>query len=191
MKVIFLDIDGVLNTSETFKRRRKEYEKTKRWNIEIDLKRVARLKYIINMTGAKIVLSSSWRLFGEFKNGEYISKSKQLNELLNLFNSFGIKIYDITPHLDYGSKRDKEIMKWLKGKDIETFVVIDDETSFLMEFVGNELVKTSFLPDGEMLMNMDDCAGLCEEHVNRSIAILNSNEYKYKERILKYTKDFK
>ena len=191
MKVIFLDIDGVLNTSETFKRRRKEYEKSKRWNIEIDLERVARLKYIINMTGAKIVLSSSWRLFGEFKNGEYISKSKQLSDLLNLFNSFGIKIYDITPHLDYGSKRDKEIMKWLKGKDIESFVVIDDETSFLMEFVGNELIKTSFLPDGEMLMNMDDCTGLCEEHVNRSIAILNSNEYKYKERILKYTKDFK
>ena len=188
MKVIFLDIDGVLNTSETYRKRREEYIKTKRWITEIDLHRVARLKYIINMTGAKVVLSSSWRLMGEFSDGEYISKSNLLKELLDIFNSFGIKIYDITPHLDYGSKRDKEIMKWLKGKDIESFVVIDDETSFLMEFVQNELIKTSFLPDGEMLMNMDDCTGLCEEHVNKAIAVLNSNEYKYKERVLKYTK---
>ena len=189
MKVIFLDIDGVLNTSETFRKRRVEYEKTKKWNIEIDLHRVARLKYIINMTGAKIVLSSSWRLFGQFKNGEFTLKSNQLSELLDVFSSFGINIYDVTPHFDYGSKRDEEIKAWLKNKDIESFVVIDDESSFLMEFCNNELIKTSFLKDGVMLKNMDDCTGLCEEHVNKAISILNSNEHKYKERVLKYTRD--
>ena len=57
-----------------------------------------------------------------------------------------------------------------------------------MEFCNKELIKTIFLKDGEMLMNMDDCTGLCEKHVNKAIAILNSNEYKYKERVLKYTK---
>ena len=73
MKIIFLDVDGVLNTSETFRRRRIEYEKTKKWNVEIDLDRVARLKYIINMTGAKVVLSSSWRLMGKFKDNKFIT----------------------------------------------------------------------------------------------------------------------
>ena len=188
MKVIFLDIDGVLNTSETFRRRRINYEKTKKWDLEIDLHRVARLKYIINMTGAKVVLSSSWRLFGDFKNGEFITKSNQLKQLLEIFSSFGISIYDVTPHIDYGSNREEEIKKWLMGKDIESFVIIDDETSFLMEFCNKELVKTSFLKDGVMLENMDDCAGLCDEHVNKAIAILNSNQDEYKERVLKYTK---
>ena len=187
MKVIFLDIDGVLNTSETFMKRRIEYEKTKKWNTEIDLFRVARLKYIINMTGAKVVLSSAWRLTGIFENGEFISKNTNLFKLLNIFESFGIRIYDVTPHLD--SKRGEEIKKWLKGKDIESFVIIDDETSFLMEFCNKELIKTSFLKDGEILMDMDDCTGLCKEHVDKAISILNSNEYKYKERVLKYTKD--
>lgn len=187
MKVIFLDIDGVLNTSETFMKRRIEYEKTKKWITEIDLHRVARLKYIINMTGAKIVLSSAWRLMGEFSDGEYISKSNLLKELLDIFDSFGIKIYDITPYID--SKRGEEIQSWLKNKKVESFVIIDDETTDLMEFCNKELIKTSFLKDGVMLENMDDCTGLCKEHVDKAISILNSNEYKYKERVLKYTKD--
>ena len=112
MKIIFLDIDGVLNTSETYIQRRKEYEKTKRWNVEIDLERVARLKYIINMTGAKVVLSSSWRLMGEFKDGKFILKSKHLSQLIDIFNSFGIKIYDITPYIN--QERNIEIKEWLK-----------------------------------------------------------------------------
>ena len=189
MKVIFLDVDGVLNTSKTFMERRKNYEITHKWTVEIDVERVARLKYIINMTGAKVVLSSSWRLSGIMQDGKFITRNENTRQLLDIFKSFGIEIYDITPNLDYGSKRDEEIMEWLKDKDVESFVVIDDETSFLMEFCDKELIKTSFLPNGVMLENMDDCAGLCDEHVNKAIAILNSNEYEYKKRVLRYTKN--
>lgn len=186
MKVIFLDIDGVLNTSETFKRRRKEYEKTKVWNIEIDLDRIARLKYIINMTGAKIVLSSAWRLSLIRKNGDFLTYSNEAKQFLDILKSFGLSIYDKTSNIN--QKRCLEIKEWLKGKNIESFIIIDDETSDLMEFCNKELIKTSFLKDGVMLENMDDCAGLCDEHVDKAIAILNSNEYKYKERVLKYIK---
>ena len=35
MKIIFLDIDGVLNTSETFRKRRQKYKETKILDIEI------------------------------------------------------------------------------------------------------------------------------------------------------------
>lgn len=59
MKAIFLDIDGVLNSDEYF-------DKISNLDIqgiekEIDIEKVKLLKEAINETGAKIVLSSSWR----------------------------------------------------------------------------------------------------------------------------------
>ena len=96
MKIIFLDIDGVLNTSETFMKRIKNYEKTHKWTAEIDLDRVSRLKYIINMTGAKVVLSSSWRLMGKFEDGKFVLRSNYLNQLIDIFNSFGIDTYSLS-----------------------------------------------------------------------------------------------
>ena len=61
MKVIFLDIDGVLNTYQTFIDIYLEYKKTKIRRLEIDGDKVSLLSEIINLTGSKIVLSSSWR----------------------------------------------------------------------------------------------------------------------------------
>ena len=186
MKIIFLDIDGVLNTSETFRKRRQKYKETKILDIEIDLDRVARLKYIINMTGAKIVLTSAWRLSLIRKNGDFLTYSNETKQFLDILKSFGLSIYDKTSNIN--QKRYLEIKEWLKGKNIESFVIIDDETSDLIEFCNNELVKTIFLKNDGMLENVDSCIGLCDEHVDKAIAILNNNEYRYKERVLKYTK---
>ncbi len=54
MKIIFLDIDGVLNS--------RQYD-AERGTAEgnIDVSRLLLLKQLIDQTGAKIVLTSSWR----------------------------------------------------------------------------------------------------------------------------------
>lgn len=59
MKVIFLDVDGVLNSDQYF-------DKTKNLDIQgieadIDIKKIELLKKAINETRARVVLSSSWR----------------------------------------------------------------------------------------------------------------------------------
>jgi len=54
MKVIFLDIDGVLNCDHTTNPRKFPYV--------VDKKLLARFKKLLSRTGAKVVLSSSWRL---------------------------------------------------------------------------------------------------------------------------------
>ena len=54
MKVVFLDIDGVLNDDTTPSR-------TKSRLIFVDREKLLRLKRIVAATGAKIVLSSTWR----------------------------------------------------------------------------------------------------------------------------------
>lgn len=104
-KIIFLDIDGVLNTS----------------NRELDDICLQNLKFIIDSTSAKIVLSSTWRKF------EHL-----LNELEFSFQKFKIPRWiDQTPIInDIGFNLDRtfEILSWLKGKiNIQNWVAIDDE----------------------------------------------------------------
>ena len=53
MYLIFLDIDGVLNCKETPNPRNFPYI--------IDRRLLANLKELLRRTGAKVVLSSSWR----------------------------------------------------------------------------------------------------------------------------------
>lgn len=174
MKVIFLDVDGVLNTSNTFKEIKREWQETGKRRVEIDIKRVGYLKEIVDATGALIVLSSSWRKLGSMDNGVFKSENLSVLEFIKILDSFGLYIYDITPRCKSRMRQD-EIMEWLKGHDVDSFVVIDDDSYDLQMFLNKELIKTSFTMDDEMVTNMDDVCGLCEEHVDKAIQILNKN----------------
>ena len=55
MKVIFLDVDGVLNSQQLFEKCEDDQL------ISVDEDNIKNLKTIVDATGAKIVLSSSWR----------------------------------------------------------------------------------------------------------------------------------
>lgn len=111
MKIIFLDIDGVLNSDEYF-------DKIKNLNIngienDIDVSKIVLLKKSLDETGAKVVLTSSWR---------YTRKAQELKQLLL---SYGI-IVDCTPFID--NERGIEIKKWLQEhNDVQDFVILDDE----------------------------------------------------------------
>lgn len=155
MKVIFLDIDGVLNS--------RAYDKTRDKNglTNIDETRLPLVKSIVSQTGAKIVLSSTWRTDWEKdpaicrEDGVYINKT---------FSKFGLEIFDKTPFLGICAERREEIKKWLEESscDIESFVIIDDYRFGWGELTKN-FVKT----------NPNFGAGLEEEHVMRAVEILN------------------
>lgn len=170
MKVIFLDIDGVLNTQNTFVEIHNEWKKTNKRRIEIDSFRVEILSYIVKKTDAKIVLSSTWRFGFKHQNGVLIPATKRAEELTNIFKKYGLKIYDITMR-DSNGIRQNEIYMWLKNRnDIESFIVIDDDIYDLLDFKNKELIQTTFY-------GSKDNAGLCINHVKKAVEILNSNEY--------------
>ena len=112
MKVIFLDVDGVLNSDEYFDRiQNLDIEGIES---EIDINKVKLLKKAVDETGAKVVLSSSWR---------YTRNALALKELLA---NYGIYITDSTPVVEH--KRGLEIRKWLENNNnVEDFVILDDE----------------------------------------------------------------
>lgn len=143
MKVIFLDIDGVLNCQDTFIKRYEKKKITGFYELEIDINMVKRLSDIIKETNALIVLTSSWRIFFKYENGILRSFDKG-KDLVKLLNEYNLSIYDMTP-FDRNRIRDIEISRWLNNHDISNFIIIDDEKS---ELFKDNLILCNFYDDG-------------------------------------------
>ena len=171
MKVIFLDIDGVLNSENSL---------MEDDSLEEDL--ILNLKEIIKNTKAEIILSSSWRVL-----------FNSLRRLMDRLGKVGLHISGLTPDgvswkwienqnlkpsakyrdtytnwegkkIDITTDRGAEIFKWLSDhKEVETFVILDDEDFDIKNYFPNELIKTNFK------------TGLSKEDVKKAINILNKN----------------
>ena len=104
MRVIFLDIDGVLNCKSTPNPRRLPYI--------VDPILLERLKRLITLTDANIVLASTWRYDPA---GTFSAKY------------WGIPFVDVIPDMPQRPRRDENIA-WLEAHpEVERYVVIDDE----------------------------------------------------------------
>lgn len=127
------------------------------YGVVIDPARMLLLRRIVEATGAKLVLSTSWRTHWE-KNAETGDETgRQINQI---FEEYQLEVYDKTPQL--GARREEEIRRWLElAAEVENFVVLDD--MFLCaDFLKNHFVRTSNFRDG-----------LDEEDAQKAIAILN------------------
>lgn len=160
-KIIFLDIDGVLNSTKTFKENR-GYEKAyntliKQCNdssklkflrdeqlLSIDMNKVYLIKEITELTAAKIVISSSWRIHNLYPLIEEF-----------LINQ-GLPIIGTTKRM---SGRGEEISSYVRENNIKNYIIIDD--SIFPDFTEEQkynLVWTNFYDEG-----------LTEECVNEAV----------------------
>lgn len=145
MKVLFLDIDGVLNSHQWVMngggygyamRDRPPSKETLKW----DPAAVRNLRNVIEATGAQIVVSSSWRGFGrnarqawqemfacyDWPDAPVIDETPDLNRLEN-----GIYVFRI---------RGDEVAAWLAcHPEVQRYVCLDDDSDFRPE---QPLVKT-------------------------------------------------
>lgn len=162
MKVIFLDIDGVLNSEEGYK----EHINKNGFNgalvyAEVEDRPLKLLKEIINKTSAKIVVSSSWRIGCERSGRESIFGKALYEKLEKRLKDYGMEIYDITPSLGAGTQRGDEIREWLSKNEIENFVILDDDCD-MCEYTGTEnFIQTTYRH------------GLTEELKDKAIEVLN------------------
>ena len=125
MKVIFLDIDGVVCLHKSKSNWEKDEE-------IFDAECCRRLKEILQATESKLVLSSSWRLFPE-----------SFAYVLEQFEPYGItkeNFIGITPFLN---DRPKEILAYLENhREIDRFIAIDDEMYYCDAFPYDRLILT-------------------------------------------------
>lgn len=105
VKVLFLDIDGVLNSEE--------WARTAKNLADLDEVAVKRVLNIIAITGATLVLSSTWRL---------------VPELVELLRTRGLPIQHQTPRFAAFGTRNKEIEAWLaEHPEVDAFAIVDDD----------------------------------------------------------------
>lgn len=142
MNIIFLDIDGVLNSYSG----KNQIEK-----FGFDDRLVANLKYILdNVYNVKIVVSSSWRtLEYDETQSEDIPWREILSKKLGIDNYKDIFIGDTPYRLsdkDKCNRRGKEIHSWIEENKskyrIDNFVIIDDTICDIVEMFPNNIVQT-------------------------------------------------
>ena len=148
MKAIFLDFDGVITIPP-------------RWYLKAD--KIKYIKRIVDETGAKIIVSSSWRMDTveeTRKNMIYKEKRCPRNKMLYWLID---NIYDVTPWVGLGNGRGGEIQKYLNDhQEIENYVILDDDHDMWDSQIYH-FVQT----------NYED--GITEVETIRAIKVLNKN----------------
>lgn len=144
MKIIFLDIDGVLNHHASLAE-----------GIHLVNSKCALLRHVCKVTDAKIVVSSTWRLGMVDINA--------FNQMVWRCGGPYRAIIAYTPHIaTAGSMRGQEIEEWLLHNDnIHNYVIVDDDSDML-DYQKRYFVQT------------DMRTGLTTAHANKMIQILNT-----------------
>lgn len=168
--VLFLDMDGVVNSARWFevisKRafRRAKGAAKRDFLTMIDPAAVALLNAVIDRTGADVVISSSWRIVWS------------VSEIAGMLTEKGFvgKVIGATPNgafipSEWVDKpeseytRGIEITAWLdEHRDVTTFAIVDDSAD--MAHLLPRLVRTTW------------ARGIEPEHVERLVALLTTGQ---------------
>ena len=179
MKVIFLDVDGVLNTEECQdvpeqgQEGSEDFLYDKSTIIPLLKRCLDNLESILRETGAKVVVTSTWRLFPDM-----------LAFLTSTLSPLGPEVIvgvtrDRGAH-PIGPGRGEEVRQWLQeNKACTKFVVLDDEHK---ESFESSLFRERKPPHGSegllviTRMRGGDFSeqGLTQQHVKEIVHFLNS-----------------
>ena len=150
-KIVFLDVDGVLNNDGT-------EEKAPSGYLGVSDELIERLGRIVQSQNAEVALSSDWRLSeNDPKDCEdYLYLKRKLE-------AFGIRISGGTPDIR-ASRRGQEIRAYLDALNEEAeWVVLDDV--YFSDFDRFGITERLVLTDG--------ADGLTEKDVSKAVGILN------------------
>lgn len=158
--IIFLDVDGVLN-SLPFCNSRKPSD------IDINAENLKWLSELYHTSHAKIVLSSTWKELA-YCSDPFCHRMYQ--ELENSLKKYGMYIFSQTPCVN--GNRPAEIKAWLNTYQSNSkicFVSLDDdfhEEDYEKVGIGGHLVQTKYF------CNSLEEGGLQQQHVAQALNIL-------------------
>ena len=173
MNIIFLDIDGVLNSMEYFKSLGPKSERRNNHD-EISSFHLQKLSEIYHsVDDCKIVLASTWRQLSD-RDDNNVCYGMYMY-LVNELKRYDMKIHDKTPYIH--NNRPLEIYTWIqdnihKYDDLHYCILDDDYSISNYEVYGlhKHLVKTKYF------CNEIHEGGLQDYHVELAKDILHKSE---------------
>lgn len=150
--IIFLDIDGVLNSDKYFDSisNKECMNLVDRLMLDIDVSKVKILLEVINKTNTKIVITSSWR---RMKLYPYIKER---------LISMGLPVEGETPFIE--GRRGEEIKSYLLENRVSNYCIIDDEVFKDYKELEDYLVVTDFYEDG---LTIDHAKGVVKKLIKK------------------------
>lgn len=124
-KIIFLDIDGVLNSDAFLRAANAHARKIGHLDpvTHIDASRVARLNDLLATSQAEVCLSTSWRvIFGLEKTVELLTKSGLRGTIIGQTPKLHGPRFSSPP-----PPRGNEIQAWLSENPTRSYVILDDD----------------------------------------------------------------
>lgn len=162
MKIIFLDIDGVLNG----------HARHPNGYCGIDPACVYRLNRIVAETGAKVVVSSAWRYL--------IGRGMNFNGFKAMLLTYGldraVEIIDATAEDEDIPDRGPQIGERLKCFEVDSYVILDDGSDDQPHPPATKPLTESLVEHHEraVIVFTDGTKGLTDADADRAIAILNA-----------------
>jgi len=164
MKIVFLDIDGVIQPYESefrfYEKDNKLIDKlSEQFNTDYkqysyfdinavyndwDEQAVDRVKYVLEQTNSKIIVSSDWR------------SNKQPNKMRDLLKIHGLDKYYFADNIIMKDivnpyiRKSEEITHSLNKYDIDNFVVLDDLKQLENYFADNCVITTNIISNNDM-----------------------------------------
>lgn len=147
LRVLFLDIDGVLNSSAYLKANPDSFDRSgpNAYLSMFDPVACARLQVVLTVTGAKIVISSSWRHVHTIDEIRGYLAAKGITAEVIDFTPIGYNP-DLPGDDSFGTSmtcRGHEIAAWVDAHpELESYAVVDDNSD--MDGVRERFVQTTW-----------------------------------------------
>lgn len=152
-RYIFLDIDGVLCN-------RKQYQEAKAKGLlsdgypRFDSHCVKLLEILVEVTGAMIVISSSWRYglsIEELERSFKVRKFKYWNNIIG--------VTDVMPDSERGDEVKRAVIDLIDKGLMKSYVILDDDADFLPSQLDS-FVQTF---DGLTGLDVNKCIGILND----------------------------
>lgn len=167
-KILFLDIDGVLNSIDNMNslyvihnlidRNQKTRDQ---YGHLFDERCVRYLKWIVHETKCKIVITSTWRKDGLLKLQNMWSGRNLPGVIIDVTpNTVDQRIINMYGAVEDNADRGFEIQQWLEENNWDRYCIVDDDSDMLSHQM-------------EHLVNTDSRIGLNLDTADKIIKILN------------------
>lgn len=143
VRIIFLDIDGVLNSNRFYVKRHLDGfnpPESRDFTNDVDPFALELFKSLVDEIGAVVVISSTWRI------------GMTLADIQDTFRRLGatFEVIGKTPILPYSMCRGLEIQEWISqnvesGSQYKNYAIIDDDGDFFIYQAPNFFLTDNYV----------------------------------------------